>query len=282
MLDVGDLLKLRTLGGADVHLRLDDSSADPAVEAVLRERLEGGPVQVLPSGERVTLTARFFNRGWARYALLDAGVYVATLRYMPAWDDARLRKQQIGAVVSNEARLEVTRGAPESVSRVGIELAINLRRDKDDLVAELTNRLDQVAFVNLNFASDVPFATGRWVWELDGKRRDVPVITSAGSTVQDFEASRLVRAGPGESVELARIRLADFEGALKEQGALLTGDRWSVYFEYVNRCNRRWQRRMGSELIGNSSTPAIFRTLLPRLIPSSRHASNTLIAPRVP
>lgn len=280
MLDVAEWLTVRKIDGSEIPLRVDDTAADFAVEAALKERLGGGSIHVLRPGESVTLTVRAFNRGWARYPLLDPGTYVAVLEYVPAWRDHALTEQRVGRVVSNEARITVTGGAPKTVSRMGVEASIAIHRDGLFLVAQLINRTDQEMFVNLNFAGSVPFARGRWVWELDGKRREVPVITARGNSWHDFDAVRLVKARPGGSVELARISLAELLAALKSLGAGVEGDRWTVHFDYLNLCGRRWQLRRGAELIGNTKAPKVFQTPLPRRILASRHTSNMLTAPR--
>ena len=77
MLDVAEWLSVRGPDGLPVELRVDEISADPDVLAEVQARLNGAPNGVLPPGERITVAVRMFNRGWARFPLLNRGRYTA-------------------------------------------------------------------------------------------------------------------------------------------------------------------------------------------------------------
>lgn len=274
MLDVADFLHVRSDDGREIDLRIDDISADPAVTAAVQQRLNGGPVTMIEPRGKATIILRAFNSGWARYPLLDAGAYTATLTYVPQWDDEVLAAAQVGRVISNAATLTVASGAPEAVSRCGMIAEVVLSRDQADLVAQLINKTDQIMLVNRCFGSDVPFAEGRWVFVLEDQVVEIPVIPNPGASWADFDPAMLVEVRPGDGVELARMGATRLRDRLTDAGADLSGDRWRVYFGYSNMCDRSWQVRRGTALIGNDEAPSIFRKPLSRLILSARYNSN--------
>ncbi|UCC30201.1 MAG: hypothetical protein JSU86_18625 [Phycisphaerales bacterium] len=281
MLDVADLVHVRGADGREIDLAVDDISADSQVVAAVQRRLNEGPVSTLDPGQQVKITVAAFNRGWARYLLLDTGVYTITMDYTPEWEDDALATQRVGRVVSNPATITISTGAPATVSRSGAEASLAIERDGAFIAARLTNRTDQAMLVNKNFGRLPPFADGHWVYELDGTRQEVPVIAKSAASWHDFKAALLVEVGPGQSVELARIDLNELRRALSDAGAELDGRRWTVHFSYVNLCGRQWQVRQGSALLGNSKAPAIFQVPLPRRILSTGYTSNRLTAPTI-
>ena len=95
----------------------------------------------------------------------------------------------------------------------------------------------------------------------------------------DFDPAMLVALDPGQSIELTHIGVTELRRRLAGAGAVLDGDRWTLHFRYGNLCNRRWQARQGSVLLGNPRAPVIFREPLPRQILSTTQTSNRLTAP---
>ncbi len=276
MLDVGEWL--RVVGPSDqaVGLRVDDINLDPDIAAVVHVRLAEGPLGALAAGERTTIVVRDFNRGWARMPLLDAGRYRVQFDYMPQWDDDVLNDAQVGRVQSNEAVVTVTQGAPDTVSRRGIEAGITIEQRGDLLIASLINRTDQPVRVNLNFGTSPPFAVGRWVWDHDGSMREASSMQRRGLLWQDFKADALVEVAPGDSVELTRITPGKLLERLAANGAAIDRKGGELYFTYSNLCDRNWQRREGDLLIGNETAPPILRKPLPRRILTGWHTSNRL------
>ncbi|MEK7755841.1 MAG: hypothetical protein AAB385_01365, partial [Planctomycetota bacterium] len=280
MLDLAEWLKVRAPDGRELDLRVDDIGGEPAVFAVVQSRLAGGPGGVLAPGEQITVTARAFNRGWARFPLLDRGEYTVMLDYVPDWTDEVLAAARVGRVLSTPATVTIRDGAPPTISRAGIQtdLIVEPAFGGAFLIARLVNRTDQPVLINTNFGGAAPFADGRWVYELDQTRRDIPILPKPGASWHDFKPELLVEVGPGESVELARTSVRDLRKSLINAGADLSGDRWSVHFTYANLCDRQWQTRQGSALLGNENAPVFFQQPLPRRTLSARQGSNRLPA----
>jgi len=278
MLDMSEWLRVRGDGGREVELRVDEIADDPAVLSVVHQRLAGGPSSVVPAGGQVTVRVREFNRGWARYPLLDAGEYSMVMEYAPEWLDPVLAAHKVGRVTSNTLHVTVTRSAPETVSRGGAEAEIEIRRDRDTLIAALTNRTDQTLFVNTNSGTSPPFAEEQWVLEHDGRRFEIPSDAKSGRTWADFDEAGLAGVEAGASIELARIGVAQLRRAFMDAGANVPPDGGTLVFRYANMCNRQWQVREQTNLVQNESAPAVLRRPLPRKVLSARLSSNPLSA----
>lgn len=277
MLDVAEWARVTRPGGGLIELLVDDIADDPAVVAAVNERLSGGPTTVLEPGEQVRLTIATFNRGWARYPLLDTGAYTLVMDYVPQWNDETLATERVGRMISNEAVVSVTSAAPDKVSRTGGQKAsLGVRREGVFFVAELTNRADLSMLVNTNFGPSAPFAVGYWVFERDTTRHEVSVAGRQASSWQDFDDRRLVPVAPGRNIELARISADDLRRSLENVGAKLDDAPWTIHFSYSNLCSRQWQLRQGSALIGNPDAPKILQAPVPRKILAARHTSNRL------
>ncbi len=281
LIDAAELLRVRRANGDRIELTLDDITADRDVADVVQRRVDVGPISVLAPGQRVTITARALNRGWARYRLLDADVYTVSFEYVPRWDDELLAAERVGRVTGNESTLTVTEGAPETVSRRGPVASLHLDREGAFLVARLTNRFDHTVIVNTNFGRSPPFAQAQWVYEFAGAHRDVPVEGKPALSWHDFDVAGLVSVSAGETVELARTRIDELRRALAGGGAVLANDDWTLHFAYDNLCDRTWQERQGSALIGNAAAPSVFQKPLPRRMLSTRQTSNRLSGPSV-
>ncbi len=281
MLDAAEWLSVRGPDGSPVELRVDEISGAPEVLAQVQARLNGGPSGVVLPGERVKVVAHLFNRGWARFPLLDRGRFTAVLDYIPQWQDEALAEARVGRVRSNTAEVTVTRAAPETVSRSGVEPEITIVREGRSLVARLTNGSDLPAHVNTNFGDSLPFAEGRWIHELDGSTHEVQVSAKVGASWWDFDESRLTEVAAGAAIELARVEIAELRRALADLGAEVSGGRWKISFSYANYCDRYWQARQGDALLGNERAPAILREPLPRRLLTTRRTSNKLTAPGV-
>lgn len=279
MLDIAELLQVRGSDGKEIHLTVDDIAADPQVVDAVGRRLNGAPSALLGPGETVTILGRAFNRGWARYPMLDAGRYTILMEYVPSWDDDVLAAQRVGRVVSNQVHLTVTSAAPETVSRHGVEASLSVEQDGRFVAAILTNRSDLPVTVNRNFGRALPFADGRWVCESGDLRREMRLVPDPGASWHDFDPALLSQVKAGKSIELARISIGELRGALADARATIDDGRWTVHFSYMNLCNRRWQVRQGSALLGNPKAPAVFQGTLPRRILSTKHISNRLTAP---
>ncbi len=276
MLDVAESLRVFGPTERTVGLRVDDINLDPHVAEVVQVRLGHGPIGKIAAGERVTIIVRDFNRGWARMPLLDAGRYAVQFDYMPRWEDQALADAQVGRVLSNEASITVTKAAPETVSRRGVEASLIVERKGRDLVASLVNRTDKTLLINRNFGSASPFSHGRWVYDLDGNMREISSIMRPNASWHDFNPELLVPVAPGATVELTRIAQADLIKRLAAHGANVDETRWELYFTYTNLCDRNWQKRQGTALLGADSAPEFLRKLLPRNILAGWYTSNRI------
>ncbi|MBI4716734.1 MAG: hypothetical protein HY763_02940 [Planctomycetes bacterium] len=281
MLDLAEWLQVRGPSGREIVLRVDDIAADPAVTDVVQQRLNNPPDSVLPPGKEAVLVAKAFNRGWARYPLLDAGEYIATLVYEPEWDDETLAAQRIGSVSSKPAKITVGEAAPAAVSRGGDEAALTVQREGADLVARLTNRSDQPVYVNRNLGPAAPFAPAAWVYTLAESVHEVPAGGNPATDWRDFDEALFTEVGPGQTLEVARTGIARLRATLDRAGANLASDRWTVHLSYTNRCDRQWQARDGAALLGKEDAPRVFQMPLPKRILSGRHLSNAVNAPEL-
>jgi len=279
MLDVSEWLRVRNAEGREIELRVDDIAADAEVLAAVQDRLNGGPVETLAPGERVQVLARALNRGWARYPLLDRGEYTVAFEYLPPWEDDALATARVGRVASDPVTITVNGGAPPGVSRSGLEAEIELTTAGRDLVVRLANRSDQLLHINTNLGGAPPFAEGRWVYERDGMRRELPAGNRGAASFRDFQEARLVALDPGGSLEIERAAIADLRQALAAAGADLSGQHWTVVYSYTNRCDRRWQERQAAMLTNAATVPEVLRRPLPRRMLSGRLNSNELTAP---
>ncbi|MFQ5414212.1 MAG: hypothetical protein ACE5E6_07110 [Phycisphaerae bacterium] len=287
VLDVADWLVVRDGHGDPVALRVDDITVDAAVSSAVETRAaDDGPMSRLSPGRSATLTLNALNRGWARYPLLNRGVYTIVFDYTPAWSDDVLRAERVGRVVSNELRVSVTTGAPDAVSRHGVEATVSIRRDGPALTAALTNHSDVALVVNTHFGLSPPFAEGRWVCRRGRTVREVAALVPPHASWDDFQASRLVTVQPGDTIDVARIDIAELrEGIaeLRERVAANPAEQpprdWTVSFRYDNMCDRRWQAKQRAARTDDARVPAFFQRPLPRRLLTARHTSNELVLP---
>ena len=261
---------------------MDEISDDPAVLRVVQERLSGGPISVLAPGERASVALVAFNRGWARYPLLDEGNYTVMFRYVPEWIDPVLAEERAGEVRSNTLAFHVVKGAPETVSRGGALAEVAVRRDENELIASMTNRTDRAMLINTNYGMSVPFAAIQWIYERDGRRATIPAAPVLGRNWVDFDARRFVPLEPGGSLELSRVRVADLSRALSQAGEVVVAGEGIIALSYFNLCDRQWQLREQANLDKDAATPAVFRTTLPRELLSTRLTSQPLRSWSVP
>jgi len=276
MLDASELVRVRAGDGRELELRMDDIAGDEQVAQALQSRLDIHTTSSLAAGETVHITIREFNRGWARYAMLDAGEYTVVLDYTPEWQDSALLVARAGRVVSNIARLKIRDGAPPNISRGGSQPGIVVEQVADAFIAKIENRTDQPVVVNANFGGSAPFADGRWTVESDEHRIDVGALTQIAPTWKDFAAEKLLKVAPGATVELSRVPVAKLCQASKEAApGGSTG--WTVRFAYSNLCDRNWQVRQGDSFAKDAQVPAVLKQ------PLSRRLLNTrIISERVP
>lgn len=285
MFDVGEYLTVIGPQSREIDSRLDDVTSEAAAAKVIEARLDDGPVNVLRPGQSATVVLRTFNRGWARYPLLEAGTTVVKFLYQPGWpEDAlygELRDKRAWVVSGKEAEVTVTTGAPSVVSRSGREARLNLAREGDHWIARLTCTLDVPIRVNTNLGNGLPFAACHWVGDFGDTKLRVSAAPARPMSLSDFDRKRIVRVQPGEVVDIARIEVA----RLAETFAARGGDpdsKWTLQVDYLNLCNRTWQRRERAALAKQANVPDILREPLPRRMLVLHLISPTVIPSDLP
>lgn len=279
MLDLSDWITVTNGKDQAITLRVDDISADPQVAAAVERRVETGSVAALPPGERMIVTLRAFNRGWARYRLLDKGDYAVVLQYAPQWKDPALTDRRVGFVDSNQTNIVIRNSAPPAVSRGHAEADLLVERDGPLLRARMTNRTDQPMVINTNFGIKLPFAQGIWVCSLGRTVHEIPIAKEFDGPAVGIDEHRLIEAKPGASVEIAQIRIDALRQALAEAGVNLTAGRWSVHFSYVNDWSRHARDSSPEAFQDVHRTSGALGKDLFRRVLSARHSSDRLIAP---
>lgn len=277
LLDAAEWLRVAHEGEGEIALRTDDISMEAAVREAVDRRVTAGPRSVLPPGETVVIKLTAFNRGWARFPLLDRGTYTLRFEYVPDWTDPSLAAARVGHASAREVRVVVNPGAPRAVSRVGIEANFSLAEVGGAFVATLTNRSDLPTVINANLGMVEPFALAEWIVQWESRSRTIPFTDGPIASWERFAADRLITVAPGESIELGRIdrktvleRLrADAPAGESIEGAVLIA-------RYRNPCGRLWQRRHKPTLLGNAEVPELFRSPLPRRLLTTPISTNRI------
>jgi len=277
MLDAAEWLHVLHPQGKEISLTVDDFAADPAMVDVVHERLDEGPYLTIEPRQILTLKAYSFNRGWARYKLLDEGEYTVWLDYVPAWDDKVMADAQIGRIKSQKMAIHVNQPAPETISRSGQVASISIEQKKNTLIATLINRLDQPIILNTNLGEQPPFAQARWIYRHDEQQCEHPIIDQVRASWNDFDQQKLIEIPPGQSYVLSGIDINVLRKKLIETGADEKADSWALSFSYSNLCDWRWQRRQEEVLQNNPHAPEFLQKPLPPRLSSARYTSNELI-----
>lgn len=278
MLDIADWLTVRDERGRYVELRVDDILSDTAIASAVDRRLKGEPMSSLAAGEEVTILVKSFNRGWARYPLLDEGRYTVQFDYMPEWEDEWLRDRNVGRVTSNSVNFTVAHAAPPTVNRGRIEASLAMHIEAGRVVATVTNNTDQEAVINRHLGPVVPFAQVQWIHTCDGVQHIVVARAEPSETWMDFDGDLLTPVAPGESIAVATITTKQLREALAEKGADLSCNGARLHVTYKSLGNRQWQVRHGTAELGNEHAPKGLQSLLPRRLLATRLASTPIDA----
>ncbi|MGB0716007.1 MAG: hypothetical protein ACPGXK_09015 [Phycisphaerae bacterium] len=283
ILDFADWLLIERWDGkrwvnAGIELTVDYAQGDTDIARLVESRANHNwPGSKLASKGTESLRLPSVNRGWARYKLLDKARYRFRLDFIPFWSEPSLEQARVGRVISNWAELEITKGAPETVARNGVPAAILLSRDSEGaILAALVNRYDHPQLINMNMGEKVPFANGRWLLHLDDQHtatlRSRPLPTD---DISRFEASRIIRVEPGESVVLGRLPQSVVDAELKKRR--LDGS-FELTFSYRNLLDRHWQSQFGESLLGHPHAPDMLKEWLPsRMLVTSLTAPSPLL-----
>lgn len=276
LLDASEWLRVRAPSAQDVEMRMDDAGGDAQVMQAVQSRLDDPAGSILAAGETAVVRVKDFNRGWARYSLLDAGEYTALLDYKPQWDDAALISVRAGRVASNVVRLRIKESASADISRGGSRAVVVVERVESAFVAKLRNTTDQPIIVNTNLGAGAPFSFGQWTVEAGDNRRDFDASGKTGGTWADFDSARLVEVGPGSALELGRVPVERVRGVIKEAAADGGSTGWTLRYEYSNLCDRNWQVRQGEAFAKDPKVPAVLKEPLSRRLLNTRLVSERL------
>lgn len=222
MLDIADYLRVTGPDGEPVGFRTDPIERGTAVSEEVELRAgDQPPVHAISPGGGETLVVTRFNRGWARYPLLEGGKYAVQFVYQPAWEDAAWVEQGFGRVASSQVELAVSQAAPESIRASRTPMRLTLVREHDGLVGTLQSCWDRDLWVNLNFGGPIE-THARLEWSPQPHDRPViePFQLPADATGAMFQSGLLRQLGPGESFMLTRRSVAELRrqlGALGEQ-----------------------------------------------------------------
>jgi len=265
LIDLADYLRVTGPGGEPIAPRVDDIRADPLVAEAIEWRAEGGPVAELPPGGELVVRLPAFNRGWARYPLLEAGAHRVVFDYHPQWDDAVFREQEVGRVTSEPVAIEVTAAAPPAVRNGRQTATVSVGREGDELIARLTNHDDLPIRVNTNWGDRAPpLAALVWSVVTAGDIVELnPTRTGPLPGESGFSRNRVIDVAPGASIELGRIGLKRVLASAAVE-RLAGGTAFEVAAALVNQCDLCWQRAHTPPLLNHPRAPAGLRTPLPR------------------
>lgn len=277
MLDAAEWLHVRHPQGHEITLTVNDFASDPAIVDVVHNRLDEGPFLTIDPQQQITLTAHAFNRGWARYKLLDEGEYTVCIDYVPAWEDEKLADAQVGRVTSKEIKIRITKPAPETISRTGQAASVSIYQENKKIFARLINRSDQPMILNTNLGDQPPFAQARWVYRNDDQQIEHLMIDQARASWNDFDQHKLIEIQPGQSHVLSKMDIDVLRQKLIEAGADEKAETWALSFSYSNLFDWRWQRRQEEILQNNPHAPEFLQKPLPPQLSSARYTSNELI-----
>jgi hypothetical protein len=219
MFDIADFLVVRGPDDQEVDLRIDPIERDPAVRAAVGLRAKGTPPSyLLEAGGTARLRIPGFNRGWARYPMLEPGKYRITVCYQPAWKDESWVAEKVGLTESPPVEVQVRSAAPEVVLSANRPMRLITVRSGADLVVELQNLWDRSQWVNLDLGSDLE-AQALLHWRVTAAdKADAEPVTITPQTTSPRRSDRMPELGPGEKIEVARVTVRDLWEAVRAAG----------------------------------------------------------------
>jgi len=264
MLDIADFLEVVGPSEQPVDLKVDDVNQDERLRAALDVRADDPPVGRLDPAQSIEYAVGQFNRGWARYPLLNQGDYRLRLVYQPEWNEDELNRAGVGRVESNSVNITVTKAAPESVRTSHAPARLVLERDGDRISARLQNLDDLPIHVNTLVAtqSAPPAARLQWFAVTSSERTEVNINPEAPKG-DAFTRAKIVAAEPGEMLELGNLSVAQLAPADEHETPGTANPVIQLQARYINVTGIEWQRRNTAEQIGNPRAPDALRTMLP-------------------
>ncbi len=224
LFDVADFLVVRGPDEQEIDMRTDPLERDPAVRAVVDLRARGSPPShLVEAGGTARLRIPDFNRGWARYPMLEAGKYRISIRYQPSWKEQQWIEEGVGLAESPPIEVEVRQAAPRSIREANLGMGLELAWAGDDLVVNLRNLWDRPQWVNLDFGNDME-SQARLSWQVErkslfggGQAEVSPRLTFPN------RKDRLPRLAPDEVTEICRVTLDDLKEAMRQAGRRQAG-----------------------------------------------------------
>lgn len=211
MLDAADWLMVTGPDDQPLELRIDsiDGAADIRRAVDLRAGKKPPSHSVEPGGQ-AQLRIPEFNRGWSRYPMLVAGTYTIRFEYQPLWEEESWTEAGFGRVASEPVKIEITRSAPDDLRSAERPLNLRLKRQDDQIVAEMYNTWDRPLCLNLNFGPD-DSRHAQIVWDIatDGEANARRWQGEPDSSAGVFKLDRLRTIAPGATLEIARVAIAE-------------------------------------------------------------------------
>lgn len=207
LLDAADFLVVTGPTGETLDPRVDPIEREPLVYSAVNARAHGTPPShPMAAGATDDLRIPLFNRGWARYATLAPGKYTIAFAYQPDWSDESWTKDGFGLVKSEPVTLEITEPAPEAIQSATVPLAMKVREEASNYIAELECTWDRALSVNLNWGDiDETHALLEWRIEpKDDKAQDEPVRWIPEGGGKPYKAAEVRSLKPGERLIIGR------------------------------------------------------------------------------
>lgn len=201
ILDLAEHLVVTGPDGEELNLFVEDLADEQDIFAAVSARAEEGLESTLPAATHTDHVVESFNRGMARYRMLQRGDYRLQLVYQPQWDDPEMVAAGIGRRTSNVVTITVKNAPPDGVGS-GRQAMLTVEPAGDVFRAVLTSVWDLPIWVNTNFERGPRGASLRWVVTRGDAWKDVE-LPVPGASVDGFACARIVKLEPGEKRVLA-------------------------------------------------------------------------------
>ncbi len=231
VLDVADFLEVIGPDGKRIDLMIDDYRGFRGVEHAVDARVHLEPVSDLPAGQRFRLQIPAFNRGPARWRLLEAGTYRIRFHYIPEWEEPDLIAARTGEIISNEIRVEITEAAPAIIDRGSRIITARVESMGDTCIASLRSTHDRPITVNLNIGGHGDRLLAQLQWRVQRFSPDTAVVGEPVIVVREASPNRIVLLEPGESVEIHRASIAALSAQHPGPGRLRISARYTNLFD---------------------------------------------------
>lgn len=218
MMDAADFLVVSTPEGLPVTMRVEPIERNSEVYEAVDLRARGTPPShTIPPGTEARLVIADFNRGWARYPMLEAGPYTISFSYQPQWKEESWTQSGFGMVKAGPVGIEIDPGAPEEILTGSNVFEMHVRREGKMFQAEIVSTWDLPQSINLNLNG--PLSThAKMEWSITPARQDnaEPIELQPMEEGGDFVASELRQIAPAEKKVISRMPVANVEARIRE------------------------------------------------------------------